>query len=415
MADLSHRKATCKVQVVDANGKALANAKVHINQTNHEFLFGYGAFDFLSYVMADKGFFKIPGIENPKEFFGDRVNKWLEIFNYGTLPFYWGQFEREEGKPNTEGLMAAAKLMKEHNVKIKGHPLCWHTACADWLLKYDNETILQKQLDRIQREVEGFKGLIDMWDVINEVVIMPVFNRYDNAITRVCNDLGRVGIVKTMFNQAYKYNPDGTFLINDFNLSQAYEILIDGCLQAGVPITAIGLQTHQHQGYLGRERIEEILSRFEHFGLPIHFTENTIVSGPNVPPEIQDLNDFHYEDGCSTPEKEEQQKNQLEEMYRLLFEEHPLVQAITGWDFTDGMWLNAPSGILHKDGSIKPAYTMLKNLIKNEWHTELDATTDANGFVTICGYKGEYEITSGANKDKFTISSDKCDDCKVSL
>lgn len=32
-------------------------------------------------------------------------------------------------------------------------------------------------------------------------------------------------------------------------------------------------------------------------------------------------------------EGEERQKQELEEMYRILFE-HPLVEAITGWDFT---------------------------------------------------------------------------------
>ena len=36
--------------------------------------------------------------------------------------------------------------------------MCWHTACANWLLKYDNKTIMQKQLERIDREVKGFKG-----------------------------------------------------------------------------------------------------------------------------------------------------------------------------------------------------------------------------------------------------------------
>ena len=36
--------------------------------------------------------------------------------------------------------------------------------------------------------------------------------------------------------------------------------LIAACLDAGVPIGAIGLQTHQHQGYMGTEKLEEILS-----------------------------------------------------------------------------------------------------------------------------------------------------------
>lgn len=428
MSNLESRKAQSRVQFLDKDNKPLKNAKINVKLTNHEFLFGYGAFDFLSYVQADsfnpekipEKIRKLEGIDanfNAKDFFGNRVNKWLEIFNYGTLPFYWGGFEPEEGNPNTENLKKAAKFMKDHNVRAKGHPLCWHTGCAEWLLKYDNKTILEKQLGRIEREVGGFKGLIDMWDVINEVVIMPVFDRYDNAITRLCKEHGQVGLVKKVFDQAVKFNPDGTFLINDFNMSPKYAELIRDCLDAGVPITAIGLQSHQHQGYWGKDKIEEVLERFEQFKLPIHFTENTITSGPIIPPEITDLNDWHFEDNCSTPELEERQKNQLEEWYRTIFENHPLVKAITGWDFTDGMWLNAPSGILHKDGSEKPAYKMLKHLIKEEWTTNEQIKTDENGFAVVKGFKGEYILNTPENPQKtakFTLS-DSCTENKVIL
>lgn len=118
-----------------------------------------------------------------KAFFKERMDIWMKLFNYGTLPFYLGAYEPEEGKPNWESRMAAASYMKEHGIKAKGHPLCWHTACANWLMQYDNETILKKQLARIERDVTRFKGTIDTWDVINEVVIMPMFDKYDNAIT----------------------------------------------------------------------------------------------------------------------------------------------------------------------------------------------------------------------------------------
>ena len=155
---------------------------------------------------------------------------------------------------------------------VKGHPLCWHTVCADWLMQYDNETILKKQLERIDREVTTYKGLIDIWDVINEVFIMPIFDKYDNAITRICKQYGRVGLIKKVFAEAHACNPDATLLLNDFNTSISYEILIDGCLEAGVPISAIGIQSHQHQGFWGKEKVEEVLERFSHFGLPIHFT-----------------------------------------------------------------------------------------------------------------------------------------------
>lgn len=245
------------------------------------------------------------------------------------------RFTDGEGKPRTAELMQEARFLKNHGVMLKGHPLCWHTVCADWLLKNDNETILEKQVGRIHREVERFKGIIDMWDAINEVVIMPVFDRYDNAVTRLCREHGQVGLVKKIFDSAKESNENATLLLNDFNMSPSYEKLIEECLDAGVRIDAIGLQSHQHQGYWGIEKLEDVLSRFERFGLPINFTENTFVSGELVPPELDDLNDYRYEDDASTAEGEERQAKWMEEFYTQIFENHPQVTAITNWDFND--------------------------------------------------------------------------------
>jgi hypothetical protein len=36
------------------------------------------------------------------------IEKFVDIFNFTTLPFYWGQFEPERGKPRTEELKKAA-------------------------------------------------------------------------------------------------------------------------------------------------------------------------------------------------------------------------------------------------------------------------------------------------------------------
>lgn len=379
---IEHRKVQKRVRFTDASGNALSNRRIDIKQKNHQFLFGCGAFDFIPYVTQ--------GAEELKVL----TESWLEVFNYATLPFYWGGYESEEGKPNRDALMKTAQYLKSRNVRVKGHPLCWHTGCADWLMKYDNDTIMQKQLDRIDREVTGFKGVIDIWDVINEVVIMPIFDKYDNAITRICKEKGRVGLIKEVFAKAHESNPDAILLLNDFNTSINYEILIDGCLNAGVPISVIGIQSHQHQGYWGKEKLEEVLERFSHFGLPIHFTENTLISGEIMPPHIVDLNDWQVEEWPSTPEGEERQAKEIEEMYRILFS-HPLVEGITTWDYRDGAWLNAPSGFLRKDNSKKPSYEMLKSLIKQEWWTDTSVTTDADGWAQIEAFKGDYRITAG--------------------
>ena len=410
--DYSHRKVSKKIRIVDAQGNAVANKEVSVKQTNHKFLFGCGAFEFVPLVMSEDPNLDIPGgspffnLEQLKNV----TDSWLEIFNYGTLPFYWGRFEPEEGKPQTEMIMKAAKYLQDRNVKVKGHPLCWHTVCADWLMKYDNKTIMEKQLARIDREVKGFKGVIDMWDVINEVVIMPIFDKYDNAVTRLCKEKGRVRLIKEVFDRAHADNPDAVLLLNDFNTSINYEILIDGCLNAGVPISAIGIQSHQHQGYWGKEKLEEVLARFEHFGLPIHFTENTLISGDIMPAYIEDLNDWQVDEWPSTPEGEERQAREIEEMYRTLFS-HPLVEAITTWDFKDGAWLKAPSGFLRLDNSRKPSFDMLKKLVREEWWTDEKVVTDAEGYVTVSAFKGEYEIAA----DGKAVSAELVDDSDLTI
>lgn len=401
MGNYEHRKGDVTIRVMDVNGNPVKHARVQVKQTNHEFLFGCGAFDFVSYIEPKEG--------EDLAFLQERIDKWLALYNYGTLPFYWGRFEPEEGKPETENRMKAARFLQERGVKVKGHPLCWHTVCADWLLKYDNETILKKQLERIRREVTGFRGTIDIWDVINEVVIMPVFDKYDNAITRICKDLGRVRLIKEVFQMAQESNPDAVLLLNDFNTSQAYEILIDGCLEAGVPIGAIGIQSHQHQGYWGAEKVHEVLRRYEQFGLPIHFTENTFVSGTLIPPEIQDLNDHQVTEWPSTPEGEERQMRETEEMYRILFE-HPLVEAVTGWDFADGAWLNAPSGVIRKDNSVKPVYERLMEMIKGEWWTQTEICTDENGVARLEGFFGEYVLEGEGWRKELKLSKAANDD-----
>ncbi|MBQ5333975.1 MAG: endo-1,4-beta-xylanase [Oscillospiraceae bacterium] len=384
MGNYEHRKARKKIIITDADGKPASGKQVSVKLKNHSFLFGWGAFDVMEHTNADT--------EEKKERFCTRAKRWEELFNYGTLPFYWGLYEPSEGDVRQEQMLNCVNRLVNNGKKVKGHPLCWHTVCADWLLKYSNEEIMQRQLDRITREVSAFKGKVGLWDVINETVIMPVFDKYDNAVTRLCNHYGRIPLIQSVFAAAKAADPNAVLLINDFNTSEDYAEVIDKCLDAGVPIDAIGIQSHQHQGYWGAEKLERVLHRFERFGLPIHFTENTIISGRPMPPEIVDLNDFHAESWDSLPEYEERQKKELEEMYRILFA-HPLVEAVTGWDFTDGGWLNAPSGILRRDGSPKPAYDMLSGLIKKQWSTEYSALTDDNGCFELYGFKGEYDLS----------------------
>jgi GH35 family endo-1,4-beta-xylanase len=231
---------------------------------------------------------------------------------------------------------------------------------------------------------------------------MPVFDKYDNAVTRVCKEIGRVNMVKEVFEAARRANPNAVLILNDFDTSKEYEILIDKVLQAGIPIDVIGIQSHQHQGYWGAEKVHNCLERFSRFGLPLHFTENTIISGDLMPPHIVDLNDWQVEKWDTTPEGEERQVMETVEMYEILFAHHS-VEAITAWSGGDNAWLHAPAGFLRTDNSEKPVYKALKAKIENDWHTETIISSSATGHVKLEGFKGMYEISCKGKTTMFEL------------
>ena len=393
------RTTDATITILKADHTPLANQEVTIEQTNHKFLFGTAAFDLVPLASG-----KYTG--EAKEQAEQRAENVNALFNAATLPFYWAGFEPQHGTPITEKVKNAARWCLDHNMVTKGHPLCWHTLTADWLLLMNTSEVLQAQIARIQRDVSDFRGLIDMWDVINEAVIMPVFNKYDNGITRLCRELGRIQMIKTMFETARETNPAATFLINDFDVSSAYDILIEGCLEAGIKFDVIGIQSHMHQGWWGVEKTLKVLENFERFNLPIHFTESTLVSGDLMPPEIVDLNDYQVTDWPTTSEGEERQARETVQHYQALFA-HPLVEGITWWDSLDGGWLNAPAGLIRKDGSLKPAYTELMKLIKGEWWlTPTPFFTDEKGQIHLNCFLGEYKLTFGTLQESFQVTKD---------
>ncbi len=403
-----NRMADATVTVLKADNTPLANQGVTVRQVRHQFLFGTAAFDLVPFAND--------GYEGKRK---EQAEQWAEkllaLCNAATLPFYWARFEPLRGRPITGLVQNAAKWCLDHHLRTKGHPLCWHTLTADWLDEMSTAEILQAQVVRIQRDVSDFRGLIDMWDVINEAVIMPIFDKYDNGITRLCREMGRINTIKAMFEATRATNPSATLLLNDFDVSDAYDILVEGCLEAGIKIDVIGIQSHMHQGYWGIEKTLKVLDHFARFNLPIHFTETTLVSGHLMPPDIVDLNDYQVQEWPTTPEGEERQAREAIQHYTTLFA-HPLVEGVTWWDMTDGGWLNAPAGLIRKDGSSKPAYDELLKLVKEEWWTSpIQRTTDENGKIQFTGFLGEYELTSDGKQGMFLLTKESASSIDVQL
>ncbi len=324
------------------------------------------------------------------------ADAWLGLFNTATLPFYWGRYEPRRGTTDEARLRATARWFADRGVTVKGHPLLWHTVTPAWQADLPLDEVERLQRERSRGLTASFRGLIDTWDAINEAVIMPVFANGANRITDLAARKGRLETVRTAFEEARAGNPDATLLINDFDLSADYERLIEQVLDAGIQVDAIGLQTHMHQGYRGEEWTLAVLERFARFGLPLHMTETTIVSGHLMPPEIEDLNDYRVPEWPSTEEGEARQADELVRHYRTVVG-HPATQVLNSWGITDsGAWLGAPVGVLRADGSRKPSYEALHGLIRGEWWlAPTTVRTDGEGRVGVTAFAGDYRVTAG--------------------
>ncbi len=383
----------------------MAGATVRVAQRRHAFVFGNIGFDLIPLANGETQF--------ERSVFGgathgldDLAKLYVELFNTATLPFYWRGFEPVRGRPDTARLAATARWFAGHGVDVKGHPLLWHTMAPTWLLPLSDDEVHRLIVERITREVTDFAGLVDTWDAINEAVILPVFTAEENAITRLAQRDGRLAMVRLAFETARAANPNATLLLNDFNMSPAYERVIEECLEAGIRIDALGLQSHMHQGYWGEEKTVGILDRFARFGLPLQMTETTLVSGHLMPPEIDDLNDYQIPSWPSTPEGEERQADEVVRHYTTLFR-HPAVAGATYWGLTDdGSWLGAPSGFVRADGTPKPSYEALRALVKGEWWLdETETVTDESGAFVLDAYAGEYTVSAAGSSGTVTLAA----------
>jgi GH35 family endo-1,4-beta-xylanase len=390
--------------VLRADGSPLSNSPVTVEQVSHAFGFGNIGFDFVGLVGGGTS-----GVDSTfggasSESAATLADQWLDLFNFATLPFYWRGFEPIQGEPDTDRLMATALWFREHGVTVKGHPLLWHTLAPTWLMGMDMAQLEATIRARITREASQFAGVIDLWDAINEVCILPRFTAEENAVTQLAQIKGRVEMVRMAVDTARAANPNARLVLNDFILTAEYEHLIEECLAAGIQLDAIGVQTHMHQGFRGEDDIADILQRFGRFGLPVQMTETTLVSGEIMPAHIVDLNDYQVESWPSTPEGEARQADEIERHYRTCLA-HPMVESIVYWGFADeGAWLGAPSGFIRLDGTPKPAYDTLKRLVKKDWWVSPTTLhTDADGWVTLSGWAGEYRVTAGDVESRVDI------------
>jgi len=360
------RKAPAQIRVVDSKGSPIAGATVKVEQRRHAFLFGCNVFGLFSYSEPQNAIY---------------AARFSALFNYATLPFYWGAYEPEKGDTRAayERNQRMAQWCKANQIETKGHPLVWQEVYPAWAPS-DPDLAREALHQRVSRIIPDFKAEIHRWDVVNEATAARNFT---NGVGHWAKRDGAASLVETALRWAHEADPAAVLVYNDFDLGQDHRQLIEQLVKDNAPFQVIGIQSHMHQGEWPLEKVWDTCETYSKFGKPIHFTEVTVLSGKHgweLPKPWP-----------TTPEGEQAQADYVEHFYTLLFS-HPAVQAITWWDLPDGCWQGAPAGLVRADLTPKPAYDRLLKLTHEIWWTRESLSSNAQGECAFVGFLGDYEV-----------------------
>jgi len=375
------RKGDANIRFVASDGVAISNANVEIVQQTHDFLFGCIIFDL---------------IRGENDYQEERFKaNFKRLFNFAVFPFYWPGYEPVQGRPLWESRLEVVEWCKANGITTKGHPLVWacRSGTPQWLREYAISEAEELSKIRVTNIVSGFKGEIDIWDVVNEPVNVKTWkNKLANMDDE--NDWGVedpipeiADYVEDALQWTNEANPSATLIINEFNTIKRPEIrkrfdeLLAELESRKAPISGIGIQAHEpRQEWYDPQEVWKTFDLYAKYGLPIHITE--------LHPQSGGRDITGWREGKWT---EETQTEFTEQFVRLCFG-HQAVASINWWGFSDrNIWLPG-GGLVDEEYRPKPVYDMLDNLINKEWKTNLNQSLDSSGKITFRGFYGKYEI-----------------------
>jgi len=138
--------------------------------------------------------------------------------------------------------------------RVRGHNLCWYAFLPGWFEKTANKENARTLLtDHINTVAGRYRGKIHSWDVVNEA-IDPKSSRQDGLRKSLWLDLIGPDYIDLAFTTAAQADPKAKLTYNDFgfeldtpddNAKRAKILaLVKGLKARGVPIHAVGIQSH---------------------------------------------------------------------------------------------------------------------------------------------------------------------------
>ena len=253
-----------------------------------------------------------------------------------------------------------------NGMKVRGHNLCWHRQLPGWFAATANKENARKLLtEHIQTVVGRYAGRVQSWDVVNEAVL-PKDGRPDGLRNSPWLELIGPEYIDVAFRTARATDPKALLTYNDYGIEaedvesaakrKAVLELLRGMKTRGVPIDAVGVQSHIGATDSYGTGLTEFLAEIRGMKLEIFVTE-------------MDVNDRKIL--AEVPVRDREVAKMYGDYLGLVLRE-PALKAVLTWGITDrNTWLNSedaredhePERCLPFDENLKPVeafYAMRK-------------------------------------------------------
>ncbi|WP_128330492.1 endo-1,4-beta-xylanase [Apibacter sp. HY039] len=250
-----------------------------------------------------------------------------------------------------------------HNKRIHGHTLIWHTSTPDWVNNFtgDRNAWIELMKNYIHTVVGRYKGKITSWDVVNEAFL-------EDGSYRPTIWYQKIGpeYIEFAFRFAHEADPNALLFYNDFGTDYLYKKsiaigkMIELLQSKKIAIHGIGLQMHTRIK-LNEDYLTKAFTYFTKYNILIHISELDIRLGTNANP----VHEFSEELAM----EQKKQYKMIAKIFKDLVPEK-LQYGITIWGVSDAhSWLTQlPEWPLlyDKDYQKKPAYYGLQEVFEKK-------------------------------------------------
>ncbi len=349
------RKDDVNILVEDQDGNPLSGAKVDLDMTEHDFMWG----------TAVNG--NLLGSNSNQKKYQQAVRTY---FNGAVLESEHKWVPYEQNPTQARNLV---NWLEENGIEnIRGHALMWDreyyedntSIPADVPGLYNNKTALDARIKgHIDSICGAFQGELVDWDVVNELV-------GNHTITELYNKTPLI----QWFDWARAADPDATLYINETGITgngdtglNTFTGYLDWMVENDVDFDGIGVQSHFSSACHPMEFYRQI-ETLAAYGKKMKITEY----------DFKNSGALHG--------------NFTRDIMTLCFS-HPNMEGFYMWGFWDGShWLDSAT-LFDQNWNLKPSGHEYVDLVFNRWWTDECGKTDANGLFTTRAYYGDHTIT----------------------